>query len=211
MARLKSSRTFPLNGSFSLSSIDSVSYTTFWTSPGRSPPRFIPSPSRVPLLRKNVAVVLILLLSLIIWLIPPFRPHNAHPATVQTSILRPTSSFVQQEKDLPDPIQWLEDNSNNKWQVTRSLWGTSGTRGRPKAALITLVRNSELDGILQSMRQLEYRWNEKYQYPWVFFNDEPFSEEFKVCAVDELMPKVREADGTHAECNLKQHIFAMLL
>lgn len=33
---------------------------------------------------------------------------------------------------------------------------------------------------MQSMRQLEHQWNRKYQYPWVFFNDEPFSAEFKV-------------------------------
>jgi hypothetical protein len=51
---------------------------------------------------------------------------------------------------------------------------------RPRAALISLVRNSELPGIMQSMRQLEYHWNRKYRYPWIFFNDEPFSEEFKV-------------------------------
>jgi len=34
--------------------------------------------------------------------------------------------------------------------------------------------------LMQSMRQLEFHWNRKYQYPWVFFNDEPFSDEFKV-------------------------------
>lgn len=51
---------------------------------------------------------------------------------------------------------------------------------KPRAALISLVRNSELPGLMQSMRQLEYRWNRKYQYPWIFFNDEPFSDEFKV-------------------------------
>jgi alpha 1,2-mannosyltransferase len=26
---------------------------------------------------------------------------------------------------------------------------------------------------------MEYWWNRKYQYPWVFFNDEPFTDEFK--------------------------------
>jgi len=29
--------------------------------------------------------------------------------------------------------------------------------------LISLVRNSELEGMMQSMRQLEFRWNRKYQ------------------------------------------------
>jgi len=33
---------------------------------------------------------------------------------------------------------------------------------------------------MQSMQQLEFHWNHKYEYPWVFFNDEPFSEDFKV-------------------------------
>lgn len=28
------------------------------------------------------------------------------------------------------------------------------------------------------MIQLEARWNYKYQYPWIFFNDEPFTPEF---------------------------------
>lgn len=51
---------------------------------------------------------------------------------------------------------------------------------RPRAALISLVRNSELSGIQQSIRQLEYHFNSKaaHQYPWVFFNDVPFTEEF---------------------------------
>lgn len=31
-----------------------------------------------------------------------------------------------------------------------------------------------------SMRSLEARWNRRYGYPWVFLNDEPFDEEFKV-------------------------------
>ncbi|KAL2221314.1 glycosyl transferase, partial [Thermoascus aurantiacus ATCC 26904] len=50
---------------------------------------------------------------------------------------------------------------------------------RPRAAMISLVRNSDLDLVLRSMRQLETRWNARYRYPWVFFSDEPLSREFK--------------------------------
>lgn len=32
---------------------------------------------------------------------------------------------------------------------------------------------------MQSMTQLEYRWNWYHKYPWIFFNDEPFTQEFK--------------------------------
>lgn len=38
-----------------------------------------------------------------------------------------------------------------------------GRNTRPRAALVSLVRNSELPGMMQSMRQLELPWNRKYQ------------------------------------------------
>jgi len=49
---------------------------------------------------------------------------------------------------------------------------------KAKAALVALARNSDLQGILTSMKQMEDRFNKKFQYPWVFLNEEPFSEEF---------------------------------
>lgn len=33
--------------------------------------------------------------------------------------------------------------------------------------------------MLMSMRDLERTWNSKFNYPWTFFNDVPFSEDFK--------------------------------
>jgi hypothetical protein len=33
--------------------------------------------------------------------------------------------------------------------------------------------------MLQSMDDLERTWNHKFNYPWTFFNDVPFTEEFK--------------------------------
>ena len=33
--------------------------------------------------------------------------------------------------------------------------------------------------MLVSMRDLERTWNSKFNYPWTFFNDVPFSEDFK--------------------------------
>ncbi|KAJ6438627.1 alpha-1,2 mannosyltransferase KTR1 [Purpureocillium lavendulum] len=50
---------------------------------------------------------------------------------------------------------------------------------RIPATLLALVRNSEVDDMVQSMEDLERTWNHKFNYPWTFFNDEPFSEEFK--------------------------------
>jgi hypothetical protein len=52
-------------------------------------------------------------------------------------------------------------------------------RARGKAAIIALVRNSELRDMAQSMRELEETFNRKFKYPWIFFNDEPFEDKFK--------------------------------
>lgn len=65
----------------------------------------------------------------------------------------------------PDPIKWLAENSNDKHVVTGGQFRYKPTGGsqRPRAALISLVRNSELKGLIQSMEQLELRWNRRYQ------------------------------------------------
>jgi len=90
-------------------------------------------------------------------------------------ILKP-QRMERDQTEKQDPEKWLKENSHNAFAV-----GKAGhMSNRPRAALISLVRNEELEGILQSMRQLEYHWNRKYQYPWIFFNEKPFSNEFKV-------------------------------
>jgi mannosyltransferase len=68
--------------------------------------------------------------------------------------------------------------------------GDAGT-GRISATLLSLVRNSEVDGMVQAMRDLERTWNSKFNYPWTFFNDEPFTEEFKTKTQAETKAKCR--------------------
>jgi hypothetical protein len=52
-------------------------------------------------------------------------------------------------------------------------------RRKANATFVILVRNPELDGLLLSIVQLENTFNRKYGYPYVFLNDEPFTDEFK--------------------------------
>ena len=33
--------------------------------------------------------------------------------------------------------------------------------------------------MVQAMEDLERTWNHKFNYPWTFFNDAPFTDEFK--------------------------------
>ncbi|SAL95398.1 hypothetical protein [Absidia glauca] len=49
---------------------------------------------------------------------------------------------------------------------------------RIKGAFVVLVRNSELYAMRSSMQYLEDRFNHKYNYPWIFLNEEPFTSEF---------------------------------
>lgn len=50
---------------------------------------------------------------------------------------------------------------------------------KEKATFVTLARNSDLYSLLESIRHIEDRFNRKFQYDWVFLNDEEFTEEFK--------------------------------
>lgn len=51
--------------------------------------------------------------------------------------------------------------------------------GTENACIYMLVRNWELHEALQSIRKIEDRFNRKFRYPWVFLNDEYFTDEFK--------------------------------
>jgi hypothetical protein len=59
------------------------------------------------------------------------------------------------------------------------IYPAEDDRAKGKAAIIALVRNSELREMQQSMKELEDTFNRKFKYPWIFFNDEPFDDEFK--------------------------------
>ncbi|PVV01979.1 hypothetical protein BB560_003581 [Smittium megazygosporum] len=49
---------------------------------------------------------------------------------------------------------------------------------REKAAIVVLVRNSELRQLQHSIRMMEDRFNRVYNYPYIFLNDKPFSNKF---------------------------------
>ena len=114
--------------------------------------------------------LLILALHLTQWVFSQYQTHPDDYGRDIVSINRldiPTNPASTAE-------DWLEKYSKDVHAMEMT--------DRPRAAIISLVRNEELDGIVQSMVQLEYRWNNKYQYPWIFFNDIGFSDHFKVCS-----------------------------
>jgi alpha 1,2-mannosyltransferase len=50
---------------------------------------------------------------------------------------------------------------------------------RMNATFVTLARNSDVWDIARSIRQVEDRFNRRYNYDWVFLNDKPFDNTFK--------------------------------
>jgi alpha 1,2-mannosyltransferase len=63
------------------------------------------------------------------------------------------------------------DHTNDEYERVTST-------DRIKGAFVVLVRNSELYAMRSSMQYLEDRFNHKYNYPWIFLNEEPFTTEF---------------------------------
>lgn len=101
----------------------------------------------------------------------------------QQPILRVLQPQIDTPRTKHNLEEWLAEHSSLEHYESASSWFNE----RPKAAIISLVRNEELDGIMQSMQQLERRWNRRYNYPWMFFSEKPFTEEFKVSYKSKFM------------------------
>ncbi|GAV49437.1 hypothetical protein ZYGR_0P00800 [Zygosaccharomyces rouxii] len=72
----------------------------------------------------------------------------------------------------------VEKDGNIYRELVSSNNGALDRSGLEKATFVTLVRNSDLYGLIPSIKSVEDRFNHKYGYDWVFLNDEPFTEEF---------------------------------
>ncbi|KIY43542.1 glycosyltransferase family 15 protein [Fistulina hepatica ATCC 64428] len=59
-------------------------------------------------------------------------------------------------------------------------YNTSHGYERANATFVFLCRNSDLEGVVSSIQQVEDRFNKKFHYPWVLLNEEPFTDEFKM-------------------------------
>ena len=50
---------------------------------------------------------------------------------------------------------------------------------KQKAAFVMLTRNQEIEDVIKTLENIEIRFNQWFQYPYVFLNDEPFDELFQ--------------------------------
>ncbi|PVV04509.1 hypothetical protein BB560_000993 [Smittium megazygosporum] len=84
---------------------------------------------------------------------------------------------------------FTSENERLKHEVAPWTWFHAGSMGsnstrfyysRENAAIVSLVRNIELKDLLNSMRQFEDRFNNRFHYPYVFLNDVPFTKKFMI-------------------------------
>lgn len=77
-----------------------------------------------------------------------------------------------------DLIDLLQDRLGNNTVSITDIQDGLAQPIRANAALVMLVRNSEVNDAAASIMQVEDRFNRRFNYPWVFLNDEPFDEKF---------------------------------
>lgn len=113
-------------------------------------------PLGVVLLFPCIVVILILILIIV---------HPASPGTI----------FIP--AGAPPAIRKISEE-HDKVFVTGCL--EPQTKGpRANAALVVLARNSELQGVIQSIKSMERHFNRWFNYPYVFLNDGDFNTTFK--------------------------------
>ncbi|CAI4057806.1 hypothetical protein SUVZ_02G5880 [Saccharomyces uvarum] len=81
------------------------------------------------------------------------------------------------------------DTKNTTMDYITPSFAKKGSK--PKACYVTLVRNSELKGLLSSIKYVEDKINKNFPYPWVFLNDEAFTEEFKEAVTKAVSSEVK--------------------
>ncbi|KAG8837989.1 alpha 1,2-mannosyltransferase 2.4.1, partial [Serendipita sp. 411] len=95
--------------------------------------------------------------------------------------------------------------AHNRFETLRSLIQTNHP-GLANATFVILVRNHELPAIIKSLKQMEYSFNHQYHYPYVFLNDEPFTDEFKEWTSNVVSSKVEYGVIPHDHWYQPDHI-----
>lgn len=69
--------------------------------------------------------------------------------------------------------------ASDESHIKNNATGSSPSGRKANAVIVMLARNGDLNGVIVSMKQMEDRFNKRFSYPYVFLNEEPFSEDFK--------------------------------
>ena len=100
-----------------------------------------------------------------------------HPYNPVNSLIFPHTESAhtvpESYYDVPGLYETIGSNTST------SMPNQPPQRHRANATLLMLARNSDVDDAVRAVRELEDRFNHKYRYPWVFLNEQAFSDDFK--------------------------------
>ncbi|KAJ2696515.1 alpha 1,2-mannosyltransferase 2.4.1 [Coemansia sp. IMI 209128] len=72
----------------------------------------------------------------------------------------------------------IKDLAKREKYLAGNTTSTGNNNTLLRAAIVALVRDSDLDGICATIRQVEDRFNREFGYPYILLNDEDFTQEF---------------------------------
>ncbi|PVF95289.1 putative mannosyltransferase [Serendipita vermifera] len=81
--------------------------------------------------------------------------------------------------DLRERLRYKLQDQWRKFNEASYEKGKYPQIGTMNATFVVLAQNSEIDGVILSIEQIEESFNKRYHYPYVFLNDVPFTKEFK--------------------------------
>lgn len=110
---------------------------------------------------------------------------------------KPRDKVVEDNYDELETILNLEITEPNVDNLVRPI--NPSMYQRENATLMILAKNSELKGVLYTMRQIEEKFNSNFHYPYVFLNDGDFNDNFKskvekLASGDVYFEKIEEKD-----------------
>ncbi|KAH8833873.1 glycosyltransferase family 15 protein [Flagelloscypha sp. PMI_526] len=119
--------------------------------------------------RRYLLLAAVLIISLHFLLSASNEGYSRASTSFKQQLFTYNASSGKAANDLFDPFAFPNPSRNY----------SAGPDGRANATFVFLCRNSDLQGVVDSMRSMEDRFNRHHNYPWIFLNEEPFTEDFK--------------------------------
>jgi alpha 1,2-mannosyltransferase len=98
------------------------------------------------------------------------------------------TTFISTHKSYQNLVPAILTEGEDRVEISDNIASAPPRRHLANATLFMLARNSDVDSAVNSVREVEDRFNHKYGYPWVFLNEEAFSDDFKRCASSLPLP-----------------------
>eukprot|EP00124_Ichthyophonus_hoferi_P000319 Ihof_evm15s11 gene=Ihof_evmTU15s11 len=129
----------------------------------------------------------------------PRKPYNDRlDASYRTHDFKPT--FPSKERDTGLHIQADNRPPAELYYPENYQYPKTDPNKRANAAIILLTREEELGGLLECLSSFEEAFNSVYKYPYVMFNDKPFSNNFK-----DSISKVVFSPVTYVQLDVKKY------